>query len=1318
MSAYGLIVVSLIVISALLMLVTPIGNEFTTGINQIIDKYTNSSSVEEITNNREDIEKNPGGEIKKTITLHFVYDNGQEIIPAKKITYNYGSVVDISAEMPQIEGYTPNYIPPEQTITKDLNYTFTYSPKQYSITYELNGGAIVGSQPTKYIYGETTLLPNKVIKEGYTFVGWYTDEKFTGEPISKISPSEKDDIKIYARWENTEYKITYISNAIDITEEIDGIKGVVYGQPKDLPILPSSDTVYFAGWYDNESLKGSQITTTPLFPNDDLVYYAKWTNSGYSITYVLNGGYFPSTPPNNYAPGSTIELPKAYKEGCHFRGWSTSNTVFREKSKINSDDTGDIKLYAMWTPATYNIHYNTQEGYILGEYESQYKYYNTNISPQIPGNSVKYPTNVIKTGYRFTGWVDSVKNIQVTQTEDGMYGDIYLIAQYEKVSYRLIFNTNEGNAVSPTYKSLYLNEKYGLLPTPTRQGYVFEGWYTAKQGGVKVSSETKLSSAQNTTIYARWTPQQYNISYVLNQGNWESSPISKYTYGVPCLLPRSNALSRDYYSFDGWYTDKDFAPNSKLVSIPTTQIGNITLYAKWNPNTYTITYNTQGGTISGTHNTTYIYGSTTLLPTPQRENYVFIGWKKANDTSNNYIFSISPTDHGDLSLVAVWKKTTGVSAQIVLFDHNQQAIRINGSVISCILNGLEIGVPTTIPANYFTEQSAIDDTYYHDAVTFTITEDTEQIEGLYHIPVSVSPYRKLILNSVTVNTNAKNDLYTNNLCKLKLEDNVTNLNIIQNASIFTFIDKLEYNNTRYTTAEFINYLKNSAPTTTPYNVKVLYNEKAFNVSYNEESIKNTTFITPKVEKYYSSQGLTLPTVSRNCVQFDVWECYDTDNVLIKDISTLYAQDVILKPTWVETDVEKYHPSWRITKPATCTTEGEKVCNYCQRTISTLPNGHNWTNAPYKQIDSLNPISGYVDNTYVDNAFATDYHYSICTECNSANKLELHNWEYTQIPNSTQHTKTCTTNGCKYQIVEEHIQEIVSSNNSVHTYRCPCSSTQITEFHKFIITDSSEDTHTYSCEICHYSYTEDHDWQELTPEQSDTFADNPTHYCTVCEKTKNPQLPYYIFLKLPNDWTLDKLNVQAWNTTNTDIAKTTLTTSPTYTNENTEDEDMIEADIVEVTDFEGTVFYSCKIRGRYNAITVSYSGISSSVDVLNISDLKAYSISVSNNNLRCKTATFVHPHYSIYLQLYPNVAVEDLTITVWDSATPNTKETISMDTFNNLYSLTVPRAYDTITITHSSGSSINVPEIADNKIYALDFNDDIKQLVINFITYIS
>lgn len=103
------------------------------------------------------------------------------------------------------------------------------------------------------------------------------------------------------------------------------------------------------------------------------------------------------------------------------------------------------------------------------------------------------------------------------------YGWVDMYAQWKINSYTLTYNAN-GGSVSPTSKVLNYGAQYGTLPTPTRKGYTFDGWYTSASGGSKVSSSTTMG-AGNTTIYAHWTNHKPEFSPSINGTNPDGNAI-------------------------------------------------------------------------------------------------------------------------------------------------------------------------------------------------------------------------------------------------------------------------------------------------------------------------------------------------------------------------------------------------------------------------------------------------------------------------------------------------------------------------------------------------------------------------------------------------------------------------------------------------------------------------------------------------------------------------------------------------------------------------------------------------------------------------
>ena len=110
-----------------------------------------------------------------------------------------------------------------------------------------------------------------------------------------------------------------------------------------------------------------------------------------------------------------------------------------------------------------------------------------------------------KTGYTFAGWYsESSLTNRITNTTifKNEYKTLY--AKWTANKYTLTYNAN-GGSVSPTSKTVTYDATYGTLPTPTRAGYSFKGWYTAASGGTQVTTTTVVKTSSNHTIYAQWT---------------------------------------------------------------------------------------------------------------------------------------------------------------------------------------------------------------------------------------------------------------------------------------------------------------------------------------------------------------------------------------------------------------------------------------------------------------------------------------------------------------------------------------------------------------------------------------------------------------------------------------------------------------------------------------------------------------------------------------------------------------------------------------------------------------------------------------------
>ena len=204
----------------------------------------------------------------------------------------------------------------------------------------------------------------------------------------------------------------------------------------------------------------------------------------------------------------------------------------------------------------------------------------------------------------------------------------------------LYYNAN-GGSVSSGSKMCSIGGTYGTLPTPTRTGYRFSGWYTSASGGNQVSSSTKMGSS-NTTIYAHWTANTYTVSYNGNGATSGNTASSNHTYDSSKRLT-TNGYVRDGYAFLGWSTSPNGSvqySNGQNVSNLTASNGaTINLYAQWKSLGYEINYDGNGAE-GGSTSTQYApFNQTTTLNKNgyYKKGYKFKEWNtKTNGSGESY----------------------------------------------------------------------------------------------------------------------------------------------------------------------------------------------------------------------------------------------------------------------------------------------------------------------------------------------------------------------------------------------------------------------------------------------------------------------------------------------------------------------------------------------------------------------------------------------------------------------------------------------------------------------------------------------------------
>ena len=387
-------------------------------------------------------------------------------------------------------------------------------------------------------------------------------------------------ITIYKPTPVVELRICFTSHADTVWEgstDLSVIKGQEYG---DLPVV-TRPGYFFKGWYTapNGGTKITSSTIANLNKSEtyyDQFLYAQWsrepTDSKCIVTLNPNGGKVTPTSKTYKANTTLGTLPTPTRTGYKFTGWYTAASGGTKVSSTNKV-TKYMPLYAHVTkPAAatkVKITLNANGGKVSPASISVDK--NTAYFTQLPT-----PT---RSGYEFDGWFTAksggtkITSAAKATANRTIYAHWTEGVEEKDINLQVTFNPNGGTVIQKR-KTVLQGTRYRDLPTPTRSGYQFQGWYTAKTGGTKVTEKTKAVKSANHTLYARWSKSALTVR-TAESGHWTvyvppycrlalfssqtglsqsaSNAPKASEYAVKCTktVTLSNGTRRYYGSFNG-----------------------------------------------------------------------------------------------------------------------------------------------------------------------------------------------------------------------------------------------------------------------------------------------------------------------------------------------------------------------------------------------------------------------------------------------------------------------------------------------------------------------------------------------------------------------------------------------------------------------------------------------------------------------------------------------------------------------------------------------------------------------------------------------
>ena len=483
------------------------------------------------------------------------------------------SVTEVKATLPGAAG-----IP---DVTKKIDLTLATPAANYTVVFRANGDNVYTlPAPQTVKHGEKAVTPVTPERKGYTFEGWYTDAACTNAAAYTFADPVTKNLELYAKWTATPVTIEITKDTDDVTvfpppsagstTTLPGAIGKTANFNVTVPAkYDTANMIVQAGPYDGEhqylvpELQSTDATGSVTFHYQLLVTEDIVVDEGGVLKVPVHVG--PVTEKT-----FTVMMPTG-----HFNAEITGATPVPTTTTAGSTVAAGGKSASIVYGGDYTFTVTPDEGYAVAVYVNSVK--------QTAGADGKYTVKNV------TG----PQSVVVVESAIPNYNVTFTVPQSGEFFTQSVMSG--GKATKPTVN-------------PIREGYKFDGWYTADQypDGTPFNFDTLIN--EDTVLYGKLTPNTYTITYDLNgaSGTAPTAQTKKHGQAVPLS---TEVPTREGFTFLGWGTTAKATAASYQPGDMYSVDGTITLYAVWKENTYTVTLPTgQGYSISTEQSTTVTHG--------------------------------------------------------------------------------------------------------------------------------------------------------------------------------------------------------------------------------------------------------------------------------------------------------------------------------------------------------------------------------------------------------------------------------------------------------------------------------------------------------------------------------------------------------------------------------------------------------------------------------------------------------------------------------------------------------------------------------------
>ena len=547
-------------------------------------------------------------------------DNNGTILKTESDAYVYGQMPEYTdktgGNIPKKDGYAfvgwqPTLAPVKENVTYSAEFV-EEKPEYHVVFFNPGGGA---ASPSDYvIVTDGEVIPETDVPTatwaGHQFGGWYYDKAYKNRFTSSDAITN-DGLVLYAKWEEEKYSIKWTVPEDESQSQTQN--DVPYGTMPAYPLPdPQMTDKIFTGW---------SPALHPVTENEEYVAQFKdLQKEKFVVSFNTLGGNYINTQIVDKNDKAVEPSAEPVKAGNSFTGWFADQNL-RNEFSFDEPIMQNTVIYAGWEENLYTVNW-MKDGTLVCTTSCAYK-----GVPAFPSDKVSL---LNKTGYVHTGWNPSVTAISDEDEKEITYKALYK----ESLDGRHVvsYNSNGGSTVAAVY--VIDGKKLAVPEDPTREGYLFDGWYTEKDTRY-VFTEPVTTDMQ---LIAHWAPVKYEIV-------WKDGETVLKTESVDYdALPEfGENPEKDGYYFAGW------DPSVAVVTGPAIYKA---IFLEKEKEVFIVSFNSNGGTHVAVQKIEK--GASATQPAkPAKGDYTFVGWYLDEKFTTEYKFTEAVTS--DITLYAKWK---------------------------------------------------------------------------------------------------------------------------------------------------------------------------------------------------------------------------------------------------------------------------------------------------------------------------------------------------------------------------------------------------------------------------------------------------------------------------------------------------------------------------------------------------------------------------------------------------------------------------------------------------------------------------------------